>query len=252
MPSAMRSARHRDEEGRTVYETDDLTDRLFGELKVLWRHKRSRNGAASWMCRCSCGRLCTAGGAALLHGRKKNCGDCNFGHYFFYPGYVECVLPSGKRFQIDPGDYPQVAKYRWVTNAAGYFVASLGSRSNHIFLHRLIMNPPDGTFVDHVDGDKANCRRRNMRLCSRTENNRNVGLQQNNQCGYKGVYWASDRRKWRAEITVGRKHIHIGSFDSPIEAAQAYDQAAIAYFGEYAKTNEMLGNKTITHMNERR
>ena len=224
-----------------MYETGDLTDREFGGLKVLWLNKKSQNGSASWLCRCTCGRLCTAGGIALVKGRRTNCGECNYGRYSVVDGHMECTLPTGGRFRIDCEDYALVAQYRWTMNAAGYFVASLGRKSNHIFLHRLIMNPPDGLYVDHIDGDKSNCQRSNMRLCSYTENNRNVGLQQNNQCGYKGVYWASDRGKWRAEITVDRKHIHIGSFDSPIDAAEAYDEAAILYFGEYAKTNKMLG-----------
>ena len=225
-----------------MYETDDLTDRCFGNLTVLWLQKRSRNGGASWLCRCSCGRLCTVGGASLLKGIKKSCGECNYGHYYMRSGYMECVLPSGDCFQIDCDDYPLVAQFKWVTNTAGYFVASLGRRENHIFLHRLIMKPADGEFVDHIDGDKGNCRRSNMRLCSQTENNRNIGLQENNQSGYKGVHWASDRGKWRADITVDRKHIHLGSFDSPTKAAQAYDEAALKYFGPFAKTNEMLGN----------
>ena len=104
------------------------------------------------------------------------------------------------------------------------------------------MNLSDGEYVDHIDGNRGNCRKKNMRTCSQTENNRNTGNQRNNQCGFKGVHWAADRGKWRSDITVNRKHIHLGSFDSPIEAAQAYDRAAFLYFGEFARTNEMLGN----------
>ncbi|MBO5534321.1 MAG: HNH endonuclease [Clostridia bacterium] len=241
-PSAMRSASLKEEEREVMYETDDLTGREYGSLKVLWMHKRSRNGGASWVCRCSCGRVCIVDGKRLLKGEKTNCGDCNYGLYSFHSDYVECVLPTGDKFQIDPEDYYKVAKYKWVKTFAGYFVASLGRRSNHIFLHRLVMNLPAGEYVDHIDGNKGNCRKKNMRPCSRTENNRNTGNQKNNQCGYKGVHWAADRGKWRTDITVNRKHIHLGSFDSPIEAAQAYDQAAIFYFGEFARTNEMLGN----------
>ena len=225
-----------------MYETEDLCGRQFGELKVSALHNRSPNGGASWLCRCSCGRTCSVGGKALIKGHKRNCGDCNFGHYFFYSDYVECVLPTGERFQIDVDDYPIVSRYKWVTNKAGYFVASIGMRDDHVFLHRLVMDPPEDAFVDHIDCNKSNCCKSNLRICSQTENNRNVGLQQNNRCGFKGVYWASDRGKWRAEITVDRKHIHLGSFDSAIEAAKAYDKAAVQHFGAFAKTNEMLGN----------
>jgi len=225
-----------------VYETEDLTDHRFGNLTVLWLEKKSRNGGASWLCRCSCGRLCTVGGKTLLYGKKTKCGDCNYGHYYYHTDYMECVLPSGMHFQIDHEDFPIVAKYKWVTNSAGYFIASLGCKDNHIFLHRLIAKPENGVYVDHIDGDKGNCRKKNLRLCSYTENNRNIGIQQNNTSGFKGVHWASDRGKWRAEITVNRKHIRLGSYDTLREAAEAYDRAAIYYFGEFAKTNRMLGN----------
>lgn len=152
------------------------------------------------------------------------------------------MLPKGAFFLIDIQDYPLVSRYRWTRRKEGYFVASCGKRNSHIMLHRLIMNPPSGVLVDHIDGDPANCRRSNMRLCDSAGNARNVRTQRNNKCGLKGVYWADDRKKWRAEITVNRRHIHIGSFETGEEAARAYDKYALRYFGEFAKTNEMLGN----------
>ena len=83
-----------------------------------------------------------------------------------------------------------------------------------------------------------------MRLTDYAGNARNIHTQKNNKCGLKGVYWASDRNKWRAEITADGRHIHIGSFDIREEAARAYDQYALSYFGEFAKTNEMMGKIT--------
>lgn len=87
-----------------------------------------------------------------------------------------------------------------------------------------------------------------MRLCDYAGNARNVCIQKNNKCGLKGVYWADDRKKWRAEITVDRRHIHIGSFDTREEAARAYDSYALHYFGEFARTNEMMGNYTAEEL----
>lgn len=87
-----------------------------------------------------------------------------------------------------------------------------------------------------------------MRLCDSAGNARNIRTQKNNKSGLKGVYWASDRSKWRAEITVDRQKIHIGSFDSPGEAARAYDKYALRYFGEFAKTNAMLGNYSAVEL----
>ena len=222
-------------------EIKELRGQKFGDIYVVDKHKQSRNGGASWICQCGCGRVVILNGSDILSGKRKNCGACNYGVYKFHDDYAECILPCGNRFSIDLEDYPLVSQYRWVTNPAGYFLTSLGSKNEHQFLHRLIINPPDGKLVDHIDGDKSNCRRENLRICTQKENNRNVGLTSNNRSGYKGVHWAADRGKWRSEITVDGKHIRIGSFETAEDAARAYDEYALFYFGEFAKTNAMLG-----------
>ena len=224
-----------------MLKAEDLKGKRLGDLRIIGKHKQSNNGGASWICQCSCGRKTVLSGYDLFTRKQQNCGACNYGTYKFYDDYAECVLPTGESFIIDSEDYCLVSKYRWVSNRSGYFLASTGERNSHVFLHRMVIEPPDDMFVDHIDGNKSNCRKSNLRICSQTDNNRNVGVKSNNRCGYKGVYWASDRGKWRTEITVDRKHIHIGSFETAEEAARAYDKCALFYFGEYAKTNEMLG-----------
>lgn len=219
----------------------DLTGMRFGELQVLRKNKQSKNGGASWVCQCSCGRIAVINGYDLLNGYRKCCCNCNYGTYLFHSDFAECILPTGESFKVDREDYGTVSRYRWVTNAAGYFVTSLGKRNKHIFLHQLVLKPPEGKIVDHIDGDKTNCRKENLRLCTYKENAWNSTLSSTNKCGYKGVYWASDRKKWRAEITVDGKHIHIGSYNTAEEAARAYDEYALFYFGEFAKTNAMMG-----------
>jgi len=222
-----------------VKEFENLVGRRIGSLLVIGIHKVSRNGGKSWRCKCDCGNECIKSGSALRAGKKLTCGKCKYGVYKFDGDSALCSLPDGSQFVIDNQDYPLVSKYQWRITPHGYFMGTNGS-GERIFLHRLIMNPPEGKFVDHVDCNKANCRRSNMRICDKTQNNRNIGLQKNNQCGYKGVYWAADRSKWRAEITVDRRHIHIGSFDTAEEAADAYDEMCLLYFGEFARTNAML------------
>ena len=174
----------------------DLTGRTFGGLTVLWKHKSSNNGGASWVCRCSCGHLEILKGSKLLSGHNTHCAYCNYGRFKFHDRYntVECILPRGDSFFFDFDDMPKVIRYRWTRMKNGYYRASLGSRENgHILLHRLIMNPREGMAVDHIDGDRSNCRKSNMRICTPAENARNSALNGNNQSGYKGVYF--DRRR---------------------------------------------------------
>jgi AP2 domain/HNH endonuclease len=96
--------------------------------------------------------------------------------------------------------------------------------------------------VDHIDGNKLNNQRFNLRRVTANEQQRNVGMRKDNKSGYKGVNWYPKTSKWRAYITVNGKSKTIGFFWTAQEAARAYDIYATEMFGDYAKTNKMLGN----------
>jgi len=92
--------------------------------------------------------------------------------------------------------------------------------------------------IDHVDGNGLNNQKANLRVASHAENCANRRINRNNTSGFKGV--SKNKERWQAYIRVAYRQIHLGYFDTPEEAAEAYDRAAIAYFGEFAKTNKML------------
>ena len=89
--------------------------------------------------------------------------------------------------------------------------------------------------IDHVNGDRLDNRFCNLRQATRTQNGRNLGMKKNNTSGYRGVTWDAQSQRWKAQITVNRKQIHIGLFDTPKEAHVAYCKAAVFYFGEFAR-----------------
>lgn len=101
------------------------------------------------------------------------------------------------------------------------------------YLHRLILGASEGVMVDHVDGDRRNNTRSNLRLCTHGENMVNRKIHRSNKCGLKGVY--ADRNKWRAQITVKGKQHHLGSFDTKELAHAAYLAAAERLHGEFAR-----------------
>lgn len=102
-------------------------------------------------------------------------------------------------------------------------------------LHRQITDAPNGKLVDHWNGNGLDNRRPNLRVCSNQENSRNS--RPVNRRPLKGVSWKESQGKWRAYIRHNGIQIHIGSFSTALDAADAYDREAIKLFGEFAKLN---------------
>lgn len=156
-------------------------------------------------------------------------------------------LTRGKVALVDDEDYERlIAMGKWRLDNPGYAVKSKrfrkadGKWSNKILLmHRIILDAKVGEFVDHINRDKLDNRKSNLRICSKTENNRNVGLSKNNTTGFKGVTFFTLRGKFMAQITFEGKNVFLGYFEEPKEAAKAYNNAAVKYYGEFAYLNEI-------------
>lgn len=146
----------------------------------------------------------------------------------------EIPLTQGKVALVDDEDYERlVAMGKWQF-VNGY--ASKGIWPNKsIKMHRLIMDTPIGFETDHINGNKLDNRRKNLRVCTTAENQLNRGVPKNNTSGFKGVH--KFRNKWRSSIKINSRRVHLGLFTCPIEAASAYNEAAIKYHGEFAKLN---------------
>jgi hypothetical protein len=113
----------------------------------------------------------------------------------------------------------------------------VGLKQTKVLMHRVITNAQTGMSVDHINGNKLDNRRANLRLCNSSENSRNRSLASINTSGYKGVTWHKQTQKWQAQIEVNGRNIHLGLHQSVILAAIAYNNAALKYFGEFAKLN---------------
>ncbi|MBA7615651.1 hypothetical protein ES703_22936 [subsurface metagenome] len=106
-----------------------------------------------------------------------------------------------------------------------------------IYMHREIMNAPSNMEIDHKNGNGLDNRKENLRLSTKSENQMNSKKRRDGSSIFKGVDCIKKTKKWRARITTKYKRIHLGYFNSEIEAAEAYDKQAIYHFGEFAKTN---------------
>jgi hypothetical protein len=109
-------------------------------------------------------------------------------------------------------------------------------------LHKLLINPYKtgrGINVDHIDGNKLNNQKVNLRICLHKENMRNRKLQ-GGSSKYKGVYWNNKLDCWSVQIKVDTKNIYIGCFTNEIASANCYNHWAKQYFGEFALLNDVL------------
>ena len=146
-------------------------------------------------------------------------------------------LTQGKFVTVDDEDFEYLNQWKWrYDNGYAVRTSSKLFKRTTILMHRVIMNPPHGMFIDHINpSETLNNRRSNLRICTNKENVRNMKTPKTNTTGYKGV--STSGSKWRASIRVDDKRIYLGTFSTSEDAAKAYDNAALLYYGEYAQTN---------------
>ena len=147
---------------------------------------------------------------------------------------VVVTTSSGKTFLVDTADLEQVQMYSWCFSKTGYLVATVDHRT--VKLHRYLLQPDASAVVDHINGDPADNRRCNLRVCTVKDNARNAAVGKNNRTGVTGVKLVKSGR-YVASIMVNRKHIVLGTFDTLEEAASVRREAEQRYFGEFSATS---------------
>lgn len=147
-------------------------------------------------------------------------------------------LTKGKQAIVDSEDYEMLIQFNWHYNTEGYAMRTV-NHSGKLSMHRQLMGDKQGHVIDHVDGNGLNNSRTNLRHATHKENMRNRKLQTNNTSGFKGVYWKPIKQKWEAAIRISNQYKYLGAFISKVEAARAYNRAAIEHYGIFAKLNEI-------------
>lgn len=143
-------------------------------------------------------------------------------------------LTQGKHAIVDKADY------NWLTKIGSWHFDRYAKRvvkgKGVFYMHRLIVPHKNGQHIDHINGNKLDNRRSNLRAISPSENGHNRHVSKNR---YRGVSWDKRRNKWKAVIGFQNQRIDIGRFDSEKEAAIAYNTVAKQLFGEYTHLNDV-------------
>ncbi len=150
---------------------------------------------------------------------------------------------------VDDEDYERISKYKWRLHTNGTYAERVtknindSSKQKKIYMHRDVMNVVynKDIYIDHIDHNKLNNQKSNLRFCTRSENNKNVNTNTNRTSNstskYKGVNWYKKYGNWNAKIRSNGIDYNLGYFVDEVVAAKAYDAAALKYHGEFAFLN---------------
>jgi hypothetical protein len=152
----------------------------------------------------------------------------------------EILLNQGKIALVDDEDYDLILTRKWYFEGR-YVKMTNKSRvgSESMYMHRFILPTKRGYDIDHINGDKLDNRKCNLRIATRSQNTYNRGKLSNNTSGYKGVCYDKSRSQFLASIGLNGKNKYIGRFNDAISAAKAYNEIALKLHGAYALLNEV-------------
>lgn len=161
-------------------------------------------------------------------------------------------LTQGKICIVDSCDYDTLIKHKWFASSVDKRVWYAQRTHNEngrkgkrhcVFIHRAILGLVGikGISIDHIDGDGLNNTRSNLRIVTQSQNLQNSRKHHNNKTGYKGVHIEirGASTYYRARIKVEGKTLSLGYFKDKLSAAKSYNEAALKFFGEYAKPNDL-------------
>lgn len=133
-------------------------------------------------------------------------------------------LTQGQYAIVDEEDFKWLSQHKWCITSEGYAHCYKGG-----YMHRMINKTPEGLITDHIDGNRLNNSRANLRTVDKSVNAINSGLRTNNKSGYKGVSLSKLHKKWEAYIWKNNKKFHLGLFNEMNEAIEARKQAEEIY-----------------------
>lgn len=128
---------------------------------------------------------------------------------------------------VDADDLENLKKYSWYVSSRGY--ACTRKQGKLMYLHRILMNPRN-LQVDHMNRNKLDNRKCNLRVVTNQENHFNRPVNRNNKSGHTGVYFHKQCSKWCVQLRKGNRTIHGGTFDKLSLAIEARENLEVIYF----------------------
>lgn len=221
----------------------DMTGMRFGKLQVIKRAETENKRLAFWECLCDCGGKKIASGRLLRNGHVTTCGcrripfkdrevkNIVMNEYIDHGVYMSGKMLNGDEFFIDNDDYDKIKKYRWGVHKSGYVTAN--TEFGSVKMHRLIIGAKKGEIVDHINHNKLDNRKENLRICTSQQNAMNREDKHKSKSGIMGVSYYKRTEKWMARISMdGRSRTKFfKNIEDAISQRKAWEKEM---FGEYA------------------
>lgn len=235
---------------------DDKTGKRYGRLLVLGIHDIRKDSKGRnkiyWKCRCDCGREKVVLGQSLSSGSTKSCG-CYRNERIAKAKSIEkygadrieikeniaYIMLTGTtdKMMCDIEDLDKLSGSTWSKNAKGYAKCrkKIDGKSKTVLAHRIIMSASEGEIIDHINRNRLDNRKCNLRIVDIRANRVHSELKPQNDSGYAGV--KKQKKSWVAMITVDGKYKVIGHFPTKEEAIKARRLAEKAIYGVYSNEN---------------
>ena len=182
----------------------------------------------------SCGHL------KYIHGRQRKFNRIDIQNEY---GIIYC---EDTPFYFDKEDLCLLEGKYWYMDDYGYLTHAytINGRTYYEKFHKILMRVESKSkyCVDHINRNKNDNRKSNLRICRHKENDRNNNLYKNNKSGYIGVSYDERRNKWVSRICVDRKSIILGYYSEKDDAIKSRLRGEIKYFGEFAPQKELFKN----------
>ena len=227
----------------------DLKGQRFGRLVVIERAENfilpSGQPQTAWLCQCDCGNILKTRSFSLTNGTTKSCGCLakelrvarmkKYNTYDLSGEYGIGYTSKGEEFYFDLEDYDKIKDYCW--NKHKEYITTRNV-SGYILFHRLVLGISDENIaVDHINHNKSDNRKNNLRFVTDSQNSMNRCISSHNTSGITGVNKCNG--KWTARIGVNTKRIFLGNYDNFFEAVKARKEAEEKYYKEYSYDNSI-------------
>lgn len=234
---------------------NDLTNRRFECLTVKSIYKKNAKGRnrTYCLCQCDCGNKKEVYKSNLQSGATVDCG-CGIGrkkrnkrnstrrnksHFYYKNEYREegnivyvKLRNTNNEMICNKEDWEKFRMHAWKESHKGYAISLYKDESKKVhFFHRMVIGAEKGEIVDHINQNRLDNRRENLRKTSSSMNSFNRKTK--NKSGYSGVTYSNG--KWNVAMTVNYKPIYLGRYEKLEDAIEARKSAELKYRGEYSK-----------------